>query len=116
MNNLLLDKNFIASIKFFDNIMFLDSFLESKKVYNVSVDYVKKDNHYLLKLNIKDGNNELLKTECTLANKINGSLVIRNIINMVTIKYNNDLIVDVKEIDKNNNCIKFGRRTYTKKK
>ena len=101
--------------KFFDNILFLDSFDNNKKVYNMVVDYLRKDNHYILKLNILDKNIELVKTECVLANKINGSIVIKDIINLVTKKYNNDLIIDVKELDQNNNCIKFGRRTYNSK-
>ncbi len=116
MNNLLLDKKFVTSINFFDNILLLDSFLDDKKVYNMVVDYLKKDNHYVLKLNILDGNDELINTECVLANKINGSLVIKDIINLVTDKYKNDLIIDVKELDNNNNCIKFGRRMYNSKK
>ena len=115
MNNLLLDKKFKNSINFFDNIMFLDSFIDDKKVYNMVVDYLKKENHYILKLNILDNKNEILNTECILSNKLNGSLVIKDIINLVTKKYNNDLIIDVKELDINNNCIKFGRRTYNAK-
>lgn len=115
MNNLVLDKKFTTSINFFDNILFLDSFDNDKKVYNMVVDYLKKDNHYILKLNILDKNIELVNTECVLANKINGSIVIKDIINLVTKKYNNDLIIDVKELDQNNNCIKFGRRTYNSK-
>lgn len=115
MNNLILDKKFTTSINFFDNILFLDSFDNDKKVYNMVVDYLKKDNHYILKLNILDKNIELVNTECVLANKINGSIVIKDIINLVTKKYNNDLIIDVKELDQNNNCIKFGRRTYNSK-
>lgn len=115
MNNLVLDKKFTTSISFFDNILFLDSFDNNKKVYNMVVDYLKKDNHYILKLNILDNNIELVNTECVLANKINGSIVIKDIINLVTNKYNNDLVIDVKELDQNNNCIKFGRRTYNSK-
>lgn len=115
MNNLVLDKKFTTSINFFDNILFLDSFDNDKKVYNMIVDYLKKDNHYILKLNILDKNIELVNTECVLANKINGSIVIKDIINLVTKKYNNDLVIDVKELDQNNNCIKFGRRTYNSK-
>ena len=115
MNNLVLDKKFTTSINFFDNILFLDSFDSNKKVYNMVVDYLKRDNHYILKLNILDKNIELVNTECVLANKLNGSIVIKDIINLVTKKYNNDLIIDVKELDQNNNCIKFGRRTYNSK-
>lgn len=115
MDNLVLDKKFTTSINFFDNILFLDSFDNNKKVYNMVVDYLKKDNHYILKLNILDNNIELVNTECILANKVNGSIVIKDIINLVTKKYNNDLIIDVKELDQNNNCIKFGRRTYNSK-
>lgn len=115
MNNLVLDKKFTTSINFFDNILFLDSFDNDKKVYNMVVDYLRKDNHYVLKLNILDNNIELVNTECVLANKINGSIVIKDIINLVTKKYNNDLVIDVKELDQNNNCIKFGRRTYNSK-
>lgn len=115
MNNLVLDKKFTTSINFFDNILFLDSFDNNKKVYNMVVDYLRKDNHYVLKLNILDNNIELVNTECVLANKINGSIVIKDIINLVTKKYNNDLVIDVKELDQNNNCIKFGRRTYNSK-
>ena len=115
-NNLVLDKKFISSIDFFDNIMLLDSFDNEKKVYNMAVDYLRKDTHYLLKLNILDDDNEILNTECKLTNKINGSIVIKDIISLVTKKYNNDLIIDVKELDQNNNCVKFGRRTYNSKK
>ena len=116
MENFINDKKFITSINFFDNILFLDSFLDDKKVYNMVVDYLKMDNYYLLKLNVIDNNKEILNTECKLKNKLNGSIVIKDIINMVTNKYNNDLIIDVKELDSNNNCIKFGRRTYNSKK
>lgn len=115
MNNLVLDNKFKTSINFFDNIMFLDSFIDTKKVYNMVVDYLKRDNHYILKLNILDQNTEIVNAECVLANKMNGSIVIKDIINMVTKKYNNDLIIDVKELDNNNKCIKFGRRTYNSK-
>lgn len=116
MNNLILDKKFINSIDFFDNILLLDSFEQNKKVYNMAIDYLKKENYYLLKLNISENNNTIIDTECKLSNKLNGSIVISNLINLVTTKYNNDLIIDVKEIDKNNQCIKFGRRTYNAKK
>lgn len=116
MDNLIIDKRFLSSIDFFDNILLLDSFDNTKKVYKMIVDYLKQDNYYLLKLNILDNNNEIVNTECKLANKINGSIVIKDIITMVTNKYNNDLVVDVKEIDSNNNCVKFGRRTYNSKK
>lgn len=115
MNNLVLDNKFKTSISFFDDILFLDSFDNTKKVYNMVVDYLKKENHYVLKLNILDSDTELVTTECILSNKLNGSIVIKDIINLVTEKYNNDLIIDVKELDKNNNCIKFGRRTYNSK-
>ena len=80
------------------------------------VDYFKKDNYYLLRLNILDGKEEIINTECKLTNKKNGSIVINDLITLITKKYNNDLIIDVKEIDNNNNCIKFGRRTYNSKK
>ena len=116
MKNLILDKSFISSIDYFDNIMFLDSFENENKVYNMMVDYLKRDNYYLLKLNILDNNNEILNTECKLSNKLNGSIVIKDIISLVTNKYKNDLIIDVKELDQYNNCIKFGRRTYNSKK
>ena len=115
MENLILDNKFKTSINFFDNILFLDSFEQTKKVYNMVVDYLKKDNYYILKLNILDKTTEIIKTECKISNKINGSIVIKDIINMVTKKYNNDLIIDVKELDNNNKCIKFGRRTYNSK-
>ena len=115
MDKLILDNNFLSSINFFDNILFIESFTESKKVYNMVVDYFKKENVYLLKLNILEDNNEIFNTECKLTSKINGSIVIKDIINLVTHKYNNDLVIDVKEIDKNNNCIKFGRRKYYSK-
>ena len=115
MNELALDNNFTSSINFFDNILFLDSFENDKKVYNMAVDYLKRENDYLLKLNIIESNKEIINTECSLTNKINGSIVIKDIINMVTTKYHNDLVIDVKEIDKNNKCIKFGRRTYNGK-
>lgn len=116
MNNLTLDKAFLSSIDFFDNILLLDSFENDKKVYNMVVDYLKKDNHYLLKLNILENNKEIVNTECRLTNKLNGSIVIKDIITLVTNKYNNDLVIDVKELDQFNNCIKFGRRTYNSKK
>ena len=116
MKNLCLEEKFITSINFFDSILFLDSFDNSKKVYNMIVDYLKRDNYYLLKLNIIENNNEIINTECKLANKLNGSIVINDIIKLVTSKYNNDLIIDVKELDKYDNCIKFGRRTYNSKK
>ena len=115
MNSVVLDNKFKTSINFFDNILFLDSFDDNKKVYNLVVDYLKRDNYYILKLNILDQNTEIVNTECVLANKLNGSIVIKDIINMVTKKYNNDLIIDVKELDNNNKCIKFGRRTYNSK-
>ena len=115
MNDICLDNKFASSINFFDNILFLDSFECDKKVYNMVVDYLKKDNYYVLKLNILDKNTEIINTECVLSNKLNGGIVIKNIINLVTEKYNNDIIIDVKELDKNNNCIKFGRRTYNSK-
>ncbi len=116
MGNLLLDENFMKSISFLDNILLVDSVIDEIKKYNMTVDYLKVNNHYILKLNILDGQNELLNTECTLANKFNGSVVIKNIIDMITNKYNKDLIVDVKELDDKNNCIKFGRRTYNRRK
>ena len=87
----------------------------NKKVYNMVVDYFKKENHYLLKLNILDNDKEIINTECVLANKINGSIVIKDLINLVTTKYNNDLVIDVKEFNIDNNCIKFGRRKYNSK-
>ena len=116
MNSIVLDNNFLNDVNFLDNILLLDSFEENKKVYNMLVDYLKRDNYYLLKLNILENNNKILNTECKLTNKINGSIVIKDIINMFTNKYNNDLVIDVKELDSNNNCIKFGRRTYNSKK
>lgn len=115
MNNLVLDKKFTTSINFFDNILFLDSIINNKNEYNMSVNYLKKDNYYILKLNILENETELINTECKLTNKINGSIVIKNIINLVTDKYNNDLIINVKEIDEKNNCIKFGKRIYKSK-
>ena len=115
MNNIVLDNKFKKSINFFDDILFLDSFLDNKKVYNIIVDYLKRDNYYILKLNIQDNNVEIVNTECVLANKLNGGMFLKYIINMVTEKYKNDLIIDVKELDQNNNCIKFGRRTYNSK-
>jgi len=115
MNNLNLDQKFLTSIIFFENILFLDTFENDKKVYNMVVNYLKKDNYYLLKLNIIENNKEILHTECVLNNKFNGSIVIKDLINLVTNKYNNDLIIDVKEFNKNNNCIKFGRRKYKSK-
>ena len=116
MDNLSLNKDFISSINFIEDILLLDSFENTKKIYNMVVDYLKKDNYYILRLNLLDGNNEIVKTECNLTNKKNGSIVINDIITLITKKYNNDLIIDVKELDKNNNCIKFGRRTYNSKK
>jgi len=116
MKNLSLDQKFLTSINFLDDILFLDSFENNKKVYNMVVDYFKKENHYLLKLNILDNDKEIINTECVLANKINGSIVIKDLINLVTTKYNNDLVIDVKEFNIDNNCIKFGRRKYNSKK
>ncbi|MBQ3021416.1 MAG: hypothetical protein IJD92_04240 [Bacilli bacterium] len=115
MKNLSIEDSFVKSISFLDNIMLLDSFEDTKKVYNMVVDYLKKDSYYVLCLNVYYNEEEIIKTKCKLANKINGSIVIKDIINMVTNKYNNDLIIDVKEIDNKNNCIKFGRRTYNSK-
>jgi len=115
MKNLSLDQKFLTSINFLDDILFLDSFENNKKVYNMVVDYFKKENHYLLKLNILDNDKEIINTECVLANKINGSIVIKDLINLVTTKYNNDLVIDVKEFNIDNNCIKFGRRKYNSK-
>ena len=116
MNNLIIDKSFLSSIDFFDNILLLDSFDNTKKVYNMVVDYLKKENYYLLKLNILENNKEIINTKCKLTNKVNGSIVINDIIKLVTNKYKNDLIIDVKELDQFDNCIKFGRRTYNSKK
>lgn len=116
MSSLVLDNEFLNDVNFLDNILLLDSFDDNKKVYNMVVDYLKRDNYYLLKLNVLENNNNIINTECKLANKVNGSIVIKDIITMVTNKYNNDLVIDVKELDSNNNCIKFGRRTYNSKK
>ena len=116
MYNLSLNKDFIYQVNFLENILLLDSFDNTKKIYNMIVNYLKKDDHYILKLNVLDGNTELVKTECNLKNKKNGSIVINDIIKLITKKYNNELIIDVKELDDNNNCIKFGRRTYNSKK
>jgi len=116
MSSIVLDNTFLNDVNFLDNILLLDSFEDNKKVYNMVVDYLKRDNYYLLKLNILENNNNIINTECKLANKLNGSIVINDIIKMVTNKYNNDLVIDVKELDSNNNCIKFGRRTYNSKK
>jgi len=116
MSSLVLDNEFLNDVNFLDNILLLDSFDDNKKVYNMVVDYLKRDNHYLLKLNVLENNKNIINTECKLANKVNGSIVIKDIIFMVTNKYNNDLVIDVKELDSNNNCIKFGRRTYNSKK
>ena len=44
MDKLILDNNFLSSINFFDSILFIESFTESKKVYNMVVDYFKKEN------------------------------------------------------------------------
>lgn len=115
MNDLILDDKFIKSINFFDNILLLDSFENSKKIYNMTIDYLKKENYYLLKLNISEDNNVIIDTECKLENKKNGSIVISDLIELVTTKYNNDLIIDVKEIDMDNKCVKFGRRKYNAK-
>ena len=43
-------------------------------------------------INILEDNNEIFNTECKLTSKINGSIVIKDIINLVTHKYNNDLV------------------------
>ena len=116
MTNLVLNKDFLYNVNFLENILLLDSFENTKKIYNMAVNYLKKDNYYILKLNILDGDKEIINTECNLKNKKNGSIVINDIITLVTKKFNNDLIIDVKELDSNNNCIKFGRRTYNSKK
>lgn len=116
MRNLVLDNEFVKSIKFFDNILFLDSFEDNKRMYNMNVNYLKVNNHYVLKLDIFDGNLNILNTKCCLSNKKNGGLVISDIINLVTRKYNSDIIIDVKELDEFNNCIKFGRRKYNSSK
>ena len=50
-----------------------------------------------------------------MTNKINGCIVINDIIKLITKKYKNDLVIDVKELDQNNKCIKFGRRVYNSK-
>ena len=102
-------------INFFDNILFLDSFEDNKKVYNMFVDYLKKGDTYELSMNIKDNDIDLINTKYEIDNIKKGSIVIKDIINLVTLKYNNDLIIDVKELDNKNNCIKFGRRKYTSK-
>ncbi len=102
-------------INFFDNILFLDSFEDNKKVYNMFVDYLKKGDIYELSMNIKDNDIDLINTKYEIDNIKKGSIVIKDIINLVTLKYNNDLIIDVKELDNKNNCIKFGRRKYTSK-
>ena len=110
------NNTFLNEINFLDNILLLDSFENTRKIYNMIVNYLKKDNHYVLELNFLDGNNEIVKTECNIESKKSGSIVINDIITLVTKKYNNDLIIDVKEMDSNNNCVKFGRRTYNSKK
>ncbi len=115
MDNLSLDRNFINSINFFENILLLDSIENTKKIYNMFVDYLRQDNHYILKMNIKDKDREIINTKCVLANKVNGSIVISDIIKLVTSKYNSDLVINVKELDTNNNCIKFGKRVYNSK-
>ena len=116
MNNFVLDKEFITSIDFLDSILLLDSFENTKKIYNMVVDYLKRDNYYILKLNVLDGDEEIMNTKCKLTNKKNGSIVINDLITLVTKKYNNDLVIDVKELDNNDNCIKFGRRIYNSKR
>lgn len=115
MNNIVLDSRFTTSIEFLENILFLDSFNDNKKIYNMIVNYLKKDNHYILKLNIFDGNLNILDTKCMLSNKKNGGIVISDIIDLITKKYNSDIVIDVKELDEFNNCVKFGRRKYTSK-
>ena len=92
MNSLNLEQKFLTSINFLDDILFLDSFESDKKVYNMVVNYFKKDNYYLLKLNVIDNNKNIIDTECTLSNKVNGSIVISDIINLITDKYKSDLI------------------------
>ena len=116
MYNLSLSKDFIYQVNFLENILLLDSFDNNKKIYNMIVNYLKKDDHYILKLNVLEGENELIKAECNLSSKKNGSIVINDIISLITKKYNNELVIDVKELDNNNNCVKFGRRTYNSKK
>ncbi len=110
------NKEILNTINFFDNILFLDSFEDTKKVYNMFVDYFKKDNMYELSMNIKENDEDIINTKYMIESKKNGSMVIKDIINLVTSKYNNDLIIDVKELDNQKNCVRFGRRKYTSKK
>ena len=42
MNNIVLDSRFTTSIEFLENILFLDSFNDNKKIYNMIVNYLKK--------------------------------------------------------------------------
>ena len=62
------------------------------------VDYLKKDNYYILKLNFLDGNKEIVKTECNLKSKRNGSIVINDIVDLLSIgiKYQDNNINDYK--------------------
>lgn len=115
MKELSLDKNFLSSINFFEDILFLNSFDNEKRIYSMFVDYLKKENHYELMMNIKENDVDILNTKCTLANKLNGGKVLNDIIKLVTNKYKSDLIIDVKELDSKNNCVKFGRRKYSSK-
>ena len=103
------------TIEFLDNILLLDSIEKENKKYNMIVDYMKKKNFYILKLVFKENDSNILDTKCVLENKKKGSIIISDIIKLVTNKYKNDLIIDVKELDDKNNCTKFGRRIYTAK-
>ena len=116
MKDVNIDSSFTNEIDFLDNILLLDSIDDNEKNYNLVVDYLKQDNNYLLSINVIDDNIELINTCCTIKNKIIGSTIIKDIINMFTDKYKKNIVVDVKELDNNKNCIKFGRRTYTSKK
>ena len=108
--------NYLNTIQFLDNILFLDSIDDEQKEYNMKVDYFKKNNVYLLKLNVLDSKIEILKTDYLIDSIKSGSIIIGNIINLFTKKYDSSLTIDVKELDDNSNCIKYGRRTYNSKK
>ena len=114
--NLVNNEEFNNSIKFLDNILFLDTFEEVDKIYNMIIFYHKNEYGYTLKLIIKSNDISIIETKCSIDTKLNGSKVINEIIELITKKYNNDLIIDLKEYNINNKCIKYGRKKYNKKK
>ena len=111
-----INKSFNSEIDFLDNILLIDSIEDTKKKYTMAVDYLKEQEHYILTLNLLNDNKELLNASRPIKNKVSGSIIIKNIIELFTDKYMQDITIDVKELDSNKNCIKFGRRVYNSKK